>query len=128
MLTMAPLRLRLRAEIRLRWRPLVRRRRRDLAVLKTLGFTRSQVLRVVAWEASAFAAVALLAGLPLGVLAGRQAWSVFATASGVSAQAAVPPLLVLVIIGVTLAIANLIAAAPGWEAARVRPATVLRTE
>ena len=125
---MAPLRLRLRAEIRLRWRPLVRRRRRDLAVLKTLGFTRSQVLRVVAREASAFAAVALLAGLPLGVLAGRQAWSVFATASGVSAQAAVPPLLVLVIIGVTLAIANLIAAAPGWEAARVRPATVLRTE
>ena len=125
---MAPLRLRLRAEIRLRWRPLVRRRRRDLAVLKTLGFTRSQVLRVVAWEASAFAAVALLAGLPLGVLAGRQAWSVFATASGVSAHAAVPPLLVLVIIGVTLAIANLIAAAPGWEAARVRPATVLRTE
>ena len=44
----------------------VRRRRRDLALLKTLGFARSQVLGVVAWEASAFAVVALLIGLPLG--------------------------------------------------------------
>jgi hypothetical protein len=106
----------------------VRRRRRDLAVLKTLGFIRSQVLGVVAWEASAFAAVALLVGLPFGVIAGRQAWALFATASGVSAQAAVPLPLVLLVIPVTLAIANLIAAAPGWEAARVRPATVLRSE
>jgi hypothetical protein len=29
---------------------------------------------------------------------------------------------------VTLALANLIAAWPGWRAARVRPATVLRSE
>ena len=48
----------------------VRLRCRDLALLKTLGFERSQVLGVVAWEASAFAAVALAIGLPLGVLAG----------------------------------------------------------
>ncbi len=40
----------------------VRRRRRDLALLKTLGLTRSQVQRVVAWEATTFAAVALLVG------------------------------------------------------------------
>jgi FtsX-like permease family len=31
----------------------VRRRRRDLAVLKTLGLRRSQVIRVVSWQASA---------------------------------------------------------------------------
>ena len=57
----------------------VRRRRRDLAVLKTLGLTRVQVLRLVGWQASALAAVALLAGLPLGVIAGRQAWAFFGT-------------------------------------------------
>ena len=56
----------------------VRRRRRDLAVLKTLGLVRSQVLRVVAWQASALAGAALLVGLPLGVLAGRWAWALFA--------------------------------------------------
>ena len=106
----------------------VRRRRRDLALLKTLGFTRSQVLGVVAWEASAFAAVALLAGLPLGVLAGRWAWAYFADAAGASAQAVVPLPAVLLAIPVTLLIVNLIAAWPGWTAARLRPALVLRAE
>jgi ABC-type antimicrobial peptide transport system permease subunit len=106
----------------------VRRRRRDLALLKTLGFTRRQVLGTVAWEASAFAAVALLVGLPLGVVAGRWAWSLFANAAGVSAVATVPLATVLLAIPATLLAANLIAAAPGWEAARLRPALVLRTE
>jgi hypothetical protein len=106
----------------------VRRRRRDLAVLKTLGLVRSQVLRVVAWEASALAAAALLVGLPLGVLAGRWAWALFAGSAGVSGQADIPLPLVLLAIPVTLALANLIAAEPGWDAARVRPASILRTE
>jgi ABC-type antimicrobial peptide transport system permease subunit len=106
----------------------VRRRRRDLALLKTLGFTRRQVLAAVAWEATAFAAVALVAGLPLGVVAGRWAWALFANAAGVSAAATVPLATVLLAIPATLVAANLIAAAPGWEAARLRPALVLRTE
>jgi ABC-type antimicrobial peptide transport system permease subunit len=106
----------------------VRRRRRDLALLKTLGFTRRQVLGAVAWEASAFAAIALLIGLPLGVVAGRWAWAIFANAAGVSATATVPLSTVLLAIPATLLVANLIAAAPGWEAARLRPALVLRTE
>jgi hypothetical protein len=106
----------------------VRRRRRDLAVLKTLGFTRSQVLRVVSWEASTFAAVALLIGLPAGALAGRWAWAAFANAAGVATQAVVPLPLVLLAIPTALLVANLIAAAPGWQAARVHPAAVLRSE
>ena len=44
----------------------VRRRRRDLAVLKALGFTRSQVRAVVAWQATALAAAALVIGVPPG--------------------------------------------------------------
>ena len=106
----------------------VRRRRRDLALLKTLGFTRRQVLGTVAWEASVLAAVALLIGLPLGVVAGRWAWALFANAAGVSAAPTVPLATVLLAIPATLLAANLIAAAPGWEAARLRPALVLRTE
>jgi ABC-type antimicrobial peptide transport system permease subunit len=106
----------------------VRRRRRDLAVLKTLGCTRSQVHGMVAWEASALAATALLAGIPLGVIAGRWAWAVFADATGVAGQATVDLPLVLLAIPVTLLLANVIAAWPGWTAARLRPATVLRAE
>jgi len=106
----------------------VRRRRRDLAVLKTLGLRRPQLLRLVAWQATALAAAALAAGLPLGLLAGRWAWLVFAGSAGVGSQADVPVTLVLLVIPVTLIVANLLAAVPGWTAARVRPALILRSE
>lgn len=106
----------------------VRRRRRDLAMLKTLGLTRAQVLRLVAWQATALAAVALLAGLPLGVIAGRLAWGFFATTAGVAPTPDVPLPLILLAIPATLLLANLIATWPGWAAARVHPAVALRTE
>jgi len=106
----------------------VQRRRRDLAMLKALGLRQSQLLRLVAWQASALAAAPLLAGLPLGLLAGRWAWLVFANSAGVGSTADVPAVLVLLTIPVTLILANLIAAGPGWTAARARPALVLRSE
>ena len=98
----------------------MRRRRRDLAVLKTLGLTRTQVIRMVSWQASALAVAALLAGLPLGVLAGRWSWDLFAGSVGVARQAEVPVPLVLLTVPAALLLANLIAAIPGWAAARSR--------
>lgn len=106
----------------------VRQRRRDLAALKTLGLRRSQLLRVVSWQASALAAAALLVGLPLGVVAGRWAWILFAGTVGVAADADIPVALVLLTVPVTLLLSNLIAAWPGWAAARIRPALILRSE
>jgi hypothetical protein len=106
----------------------VRRRRRDLAVLKTLGLTRPQVLRLVAWQSTALAAAALLIGVPLGVVAGRQAWAFFAGMAGVAPRPDVPLSLVLLAVPVTLLLANVIAALPGWTAARLRPAAALRAE
>jgi putative ABC transport system permease protein len=106
----------------------VRRRRRDLAMLKTLGLTRRQVLGVVGWQASALATVALVFGLPLGLVAGRWSWEAFAKSLGVFGGATVPVLPVLLAIPVMLLIANLIAAGPGSSAARLRPAAVLRRE
>jgi hypothetical protein len=106
----------------------VSRRYRDLALLKTLGLVRSQLLGVVCWQATALAAASLLAGLPLGVLAGRWAWTVFASSAGVAAQADVPVTLVLLAIPATVLLANLIAVGPGWTAARIPAATVLRSE
>jgi hypothetical protein len=106
----------------------VRRRRRDLAVLKTLGLTRTQVQRLVGWQATALAAAALLAGLPLGVIAGRQAWVFFANGAGLAPRPDVPLPLILLAVPVTLLLANLIATWPGWTAARVHPAVALRAE
>jgi predicted lysophospholipase L1 biosynthesis ABC-type transport system permease subunit len=106
----------------------VRRRRRDLAMLKTLGLVRRQVLSVVEWQALSLAAVALLIGVPLGLLAGRSAWVLFASSAGLAPAASIPVALVLLIIPATLALAALAAAWPGRAAARVRPAVTLRAE
>jgi FtsX-like permease family len=105
-----------------------RRRRRDLAVLKTLGFTRWQVQRAVAWQATIIVAIALLVGLPTGIVGGRWAWRVFAAQLGVLPEPALPLTTIVIAIPAALALANLIAAAPGRAAARTQPATVLRTE
>jgi ABC-type antimicrobial peptide transport system permease subunit len=105
-----------------------RRRRRDLAMLKALGLVRRQVLGVVEWQAVTLAATALVFGVPLGIVAGRWAWVLFADAAGVSASPSIPVPLVLASIPVSLALAALIASGPGWTAARVRPAVALRAE
>ena len=70
----------------------VRRRRRDLAVLKTLGFDRRQVRMTVAWHATTVACIGLLLGIPLGVAVGRLVWRAVAENLGVSAAATWPTL------------------------------------
>jgi FtsX-like permease family len=106
----------------------VRRRRRDLAVLKTLGFVRGQVSATVAWQATTLTAVALLVGLPLGVAAGRWAWVLVNRGLGSLAEPVTPTLAVLAVVPATVLVANLVAALPARAAAATRPAVVLRSE
>jgi ABC-type antimicrobial peptide transport system permease subunit len=106
----------------------VRRRRRDLAVLKVLGFVRSQVRAAVAWQSSTLALVAAVLGVPLGIAAGRLAWDVFADRLGVPPRAVTPVLAVVLLVPLLLVLANVVAAVPGRMAARMRPAGALRTE
>jgi hypothetical protein len=70
----------------------------------------------------------MLIGVPLGILAGRWAWVLFASSAGLAPAASIPVALVLLTIPVTAVAAALIAAWPGRAAARIRPATVLRAE
>jgi len=106
----------------------IRRRRRDLAILKTLGFQRGQLAATLAWQASVLVFVALLIGLPVGVAAGRWIWSAFANSLGILPSSAIPFAAVALAVPVTLLLANLIAYLPGRAAARVQPSAVLRTE
>ena len=107
--------------------PSVRRRRRDLAVLKTIGFRRRDVAAVVSWQASTLVVAALAVGLPLGVALGRWAWRL--VADGIGAPAAVTPAgAVLATVPAALALANLVAAVPARTAGRLHPATALRAE
>ena len=106
----------------------IRRRRRDLAILKTLGFTRRQVSATVAWQASTLVLVSLAIGIPLGVVVGRWAWNTFAEQLGVIPEVVIPGGRVLLLVPVSLLVANLIAFLPGRSAARTRPSIVLRAE
>ncbi len=106
----------------------IRRRRRDLAILKTLGFVRRQVSAAVAWQSTVLAAIAVVIGVPLGVAAGRWLWAMFADQLGVAATARTPVVAVVVVVPAAIVAANLIAAVPARMAARTRAAVVLRSE
>jgi predicted lysophospholipase L1 biosynthesis ABC-type transport system permease subunit len=106
----------------------VRRRRHDLAILKTLGFVRYQVSATVAWQATTFAVVALALGLPIGVAVGRWIWTIFADQLGVPPEPVVKLPVILLAVPAVLLLANLIAAIPARIAARTQPAVVLRSE
>lgn len=105
----------------------VRRRRRDLAMLKTLGFTTRQLAATIAWQASVIAVIAAAIGVPLGIAAGRQLWTLFAQNINAVPEPTVPASVILVAAGV-LILANLVAAIPARVAARTPAALVLRTE
>lgn len=106
----------------------VRRRRRELAVLKTLGLVPRQLSGVIACEATAVGLVAVVVGLPLGVAAGRWLWTAVAHQVGVVAVAVVPWGLVAAVAPCVLLAANVVAAGPALAAGRTSAAAVLRTE
>jgi hypothetical protein len=106
----------------------VRRRRRDLAVFKTVGFLRRQVAGVVAWQATAIGVVALVVGLPVGIAIGRWAWTMVASGVGTSSPPVVPFAAIALVIPCVLVMVNLLAGWPAWSAARVAPAQAMRAE
>jgi ABC-type lipoprotein release transport system permease subunit len=106
----------------------VRRRRRDFALLKTLGFTRRQLAGAVAWQSSVIVGLGLLAGIPLGIAAGRWLWLLFARELSAVPDPTVPVgSIALAGLG-AVALANVVAAIPGRRAARTPTAEVLRAE
>jgi hypothetical protein len=105
----------------------VRRRRRDFALLKTLGFTRGQLGAAVAWQSSTIAVIGLVIGLPLGVAAGRWLWLAFAHQLSAVPDPVIPASLGLAALA-ALVLANLVAALPGRAAARTPAALLLRAE
>ena len=105
-----------------------RRRRHDLAVLKTLGAIRRQVFAITWWQTSALAGVSLLIGLPLGIAVGRWIWNLFAANVGVVTDATIPTWTILLLVPVLVVVANLVAVVPGRRSASLHPAEVLRSE
>jgi hypothetical protein len=106
----------------------VRRRRRDLAIMKTLGFTRRMLAAAVAWQATVDGLIGAVAGIPIGIILGRELWTLFARDINAVPQPTVPAL-ALVLVGFGSIVVAVIAAAwPGRNAATTPPGLVLRSE
>jgi len=106
----------------------VRRRRRSMAMLRTLGFTGRQLAASLAWQATVAVGIGLLLGVPLGIVVGRLLWDLFASRIYVVPSPTVPALVIAVIALGALVLGNLVAAIPGRMAARTPAALLLRTE
>jgi hypothetical protein len=106
----------------------VRRRRRELALLKTLGFRARQLSSVVAWQATVAVVLGAVAGVPLGIILGRTLWDLFAHEINVVPAPTVPVAVVVLIAVGAVALGNLVAALPARMAARTPTALLLRAE
>ncbi|MGA2529864.1 MAG: FtsX-like permease family protein [Acidimicrobiales bacterium] len=106
----------------------VRRRRRDIALFKALGFTQGQLVASIAWQATIAAIFGIVVGIPLGIAIGRQLWRLFARNINAVPDPVVPVLSVLLVAVGALVFANLVAVRPGRDAARTPTGLVLGAE
>jgi hypothetical protein len=106
----------------------VRRRRSDLAIMKTLGFTRRMLAVAVAWQATIDGLIGAVVGIPLGILIGRELWTLFARDINAVPQPTVPALAIVVVGFGTVVVAIIAAWWPGRSAAATPPGLVLRSE
>src|SRR5262249_45557102 len=106
----------------------VRRQRRDVAVLRTLGLRPHQASGIVPWHSATLATVAVAIGVPVGLVSGRLVWTAIAEPSSVLVRVDVHMLGLALVVGAIVAIAALLSIFPARRAARIRPGAVLRTE
>jgi hypothetical protein len=104
----------------------VARRRREIALLKVLGFVRRQVGTAVCSQATTIAVVGIVIGVPAGIAVGHVIWLAFASNLGAVPLAVVPVGIVAAIVAGVVVVSNLLAFVPAALAARLRPAEALR--
>jgi hypothetical protein len=106
----------------------VRRRRRDLALLRALGLRRRQLASVIAWQSTVSVIVGVVVGVPLGVVFGRALWDLFAHELFAIPQPAVPVLAIVVVALGAIVLANVIALIPARRAANTPTSEVLKAD
>jgi hypothetical protein len=106
----------------------VGRRRREMGLLKALGFVSRQVGATVYWQATTVTLVGLVVGVPVGVVLGRVVWKAFALNVGVVPEPVVELWVIAALMAAVLVGALVLAIGPAVAAARARPARLLRVE
>ncbi len=105
-----------------------RRRRHDLAVATSLGFTRRQLASTVRWQGVLTVCAAIVVGLPLGALLGRLIWKHVANGVGAVDLVSIPWTMVLAVPATTLLLVGCVASVVGHRTAMLDPARTLRGE
>jgi hypothetical protein len=90
-----------------------------------LGFVNGQVIWAVSWQATTLALVGLVVGIPLGLIAGRAIWDLFANHLGVVPLSVVPVWLIGGLALGVVVVANLLAIGPAVAATRSKPGRLL---
>ncbi len=106
----------------------VGRRRREMGLLKALGFVSRQLGATVYWQAMTVTMVGLVVGVPVGIALGRVIWKAFALNVGVVPDPIVDPWIIVGLGAAVLVGALLLAIGPALAAVRARPARLLRVE
>src|SRR4029079_2217457 len=103
----------------------VRRRRRDLALLRAIGFTSRQLSSSIRWQANITVIVALVVGVPLGVVLGRRLWGLFADQVATVQEPSLPVAALALLIIAVLVVTNAVVSGPGRSARRTSAAEEL---
>ena len=106
----------------------VRRRGRDLALVRALGARPRETVASVLAMMAIIIVIGVAAGIPLGILAGNLAWRAVADSLYVADDLAVPILVVLACLPIALLVGLLTAVLPGRRASRLEVAAQLREE
>jgi len=105
-----------------------RRRQRELAVLRCIGFVGRELRATVRWSAMTLVAICLALSVPIGIAVGRALWSSFARGIGLVADPITPVVSIVTVVVATVTATVVLAAVIGRQATRLDPADALRTE
>jgi ABC-type antimicrobial peptide transport system permease subunit len=106
----------------------IRRRRHELAILRSLGFTSGNTRSSLFWQMAAMSAVAAGVGLPLGIVLGRLGWRAITHADGLVGEPVVPVWPAALAVVLAIVVPLLLAVVPTVREARRHVGAVLRVE
>ena len=97
-----------------------------VATLCCLGAALARLLHLPTGLFAAFGFVGVVAGVPLGIILGRELWTLFARSIDAVPEPTVPVVSVVLVVVGALVFANLVATLPGRRAARTSVVDILR--
>jgi hypothetical protein len=106
----------------------MRNRRRDVAIVRSLGADRSWITRAVHWQSTSFTLLPIVIGTPIGLVAGQLVFKKFADSAGTVDDASFPFVFLAGVVIAIVALANVVAEVPARRARRLSPAELLQAE